>query len=438
MIAALDETHDPGAASWVESANRGTSDFSIQNLPFGVFRPRNGSTAHIAVAIGDSVLDLDECATHGLLTKVRSSTIQACRSDSLNELMSLDASQRVALRKQIFRLLHRDLEPGARDLVAKILLDMVDTDLQLPVRIGDYTDFYAFVDHATNVGSMLRPNNALLPNYKWVPIGYHGRASSIVVSGTAIRRPHGQTMPDGATTPAFGLSRRLDYELEVGMYIAAGNRLGSPVPIAQAEERIFGLSLVNDWSARDIQSWEYQPLGPFLAKSFATTVSPWVVTLEALVPFRTPAALRPPGDPAPLPYLDDEIDRQRGGFDLTLEVSITTSQMREQNLPPFRLSHGSFREMYWTLAQLVTHHASNGCNLRPGDLLASGTVSGRAPDSRGCLLELTWKGERKIQLPTGEELGFLRDGDEITIRGWCEGAGKARIGFGECRGRIHS
>ncbi len=436
MIPAPDETHDPSALSWVESANHGTTDFPIQNLPFGVFRQRAGGRGHIAVAIGDSVLDLDQCATHGLLTTVSPSTIQACRADSLNELMSLDHRQRLALRKQIFRLLHADAEARVRDLLQKAVLDRFDLDLELPVKIGDYTDFYASVFHATNVGSMLRPNHALLPNYKWIPIGYHGRASSIVISGTGIRRPHGQIMAQGATTPGFAPSRRLDYELEVGLYVAVGNGLGSPVPIAQAEEKIFGLSLVNDWSARDIQSWEYQPLGPFLSKSFATTVSPWVVTLEALLPFRIPAFPRLPEDPAPLPYLDHEIDRRWGGIDLTVEASITTPKMREQKLSPYRLSQGSFREMYWTLAQLLTHHASNGCNLRPGDLLASGTVSGRAPESRGCLLELTWKGEQKIRLPTGEELGFLRDGDEVTLRGWCEGSGKARVGFGECKGRI--
>jgi len=438
MITTQDETHDPSALSWVESANDRATDFPIQNLPFGAFRQRDRSEVHIGVAIGDSVLDLNECVENGFLTQVDHPTIQACRADSLNELMSLRRPQRLALRKQVFRLLHAAAGVSVRDSLGQLLIGMSDIDLQLPAKIGDYTDFYASLFHATNVGSMFRPNNPLLPNYKWIPIGYHGRNSSIVISGTGIRRPHGQTMTEGAATPGFGPSKRLDYELEVGMFVAGGNALGSPVPAAEAEEKIFGLCLVNDWSARDIQSWEYQPLGPFLSKSFATTVSPWVITLEALVPFRIPAFTRPSGDPLPLPYLTNETDRQWGGIDLTLEVAITTPKMREQKVPPCRLSRSSFSEMYWTLAQLLTHHASNGCNLRPGDLLASGTVSGSTPDSRGCLLEATWKGERKIQLPTGEELGFLRDGDEVIIRGWCEGAGRARIGFGECRGRIHA
>ncbi len=438
MIPTQDETHDPNAISWVESANDRATDFPIQNLPFGVFRQRDRSEVHIGVAIGGTILDLHECVENGFLTQVDHPTIQACRADSLNELMSLRRPQRVALRKQVFRLLHAAAGVSVRDSLGRLLIGMSDIDLQLPAKIGDYTDFYASLFHATNVGSMFRPNNPLLPNYKWIPIGYHGRASSVVISGTDIRRPHGQTMVEGAATPVFGPSQRLDYELEVGMFVAGGNTLGSPVPIAEAEEKTFGLCLVNDWSARDIQSWEYQPLGPFLSKSFATTVSPWVITLEALAPFRTPAFKRPPGDPLPLPYLNDEMDRQWGGIDLTLEVAITTPKMREQKLFPHRLGRSSFSEMYWTLAQLLTHHASNGCNLRPGDLLASGTVSGSTPDSRGCLLEATWKGERKIQLHTGEELGFLRDGDEVIIRGWCEGAGRARIGFGECRGRIHA
>jgi fumarylacetoacetase len=438
MIPAPDETNDPEAASWVESANVGTTDFPIQNLPFGVLRQHNQSGAHIGVAIGDLVLDLYACAKNSVLTQVDSATIEACRSDSLNELMLLTRRQRSALRKQVFTLLHASAPASMRESLRGLLVAMSEVDLQLPAKIGGYTDFYASIFHATNMGSMFRSNNPLLPNYKWVPIGYHGRASSIVISGTTIRRPHGQTLAEGAAAPVFGPSRRLDYELEIGMYVSVGNQLGTPVPIAEAEDKIFGLCLVNDWSARDIQSWEYQPLGPFLSKSFATTVSPWVVTLEALAPFRVAAFSRPPGDPPPLPYLSNEMDRQCGGIDLTVEVALTTPKMRNQQLSPHRLSLGSVRDMYWTLAQLVAHHSSNGCNLRPGDLLASGTVSGSAPESRGCLLELTWKGERKIQLPTGEELGFLRDGDEVIIRGWCEGAGKARLGFGECRGRIQA
>jgi len=304
------------------------------------------------------------------------------------------------------------------------------------VRVGDYTDFYASIDHATNVGSMFRPDNALLPNYKWVPIGYHGRASSIVPSGTPVRRPSGQTREESSSPPVFGPSRRLDYELEVGAIIADGNALGAPIPIASAEQHVAGLCLVNDWSARDIQAWEYQPLGPFLAKSFATTLSPWIVTLDALAPFRVPATDRPEGDPAPLPYLDDAADRSKGGFDVSLEVLLSTRRMREDGVPPWRASAGSFAAMYWTLAQMVAHHTSNGCNLQPGDLLASGTVSGPTKESRGCLLERTWRGSEPIALPTGESRRFLEDGDEVIMRAWCERDGRRRIGFGECRGIV--
>jgi fumarylacetoacetase len=306
----------------------------------------------------------------------------------------------------------------------------------LPARIGDYTDFYASVFHATNVGKLFRPDNPLLPNYKWIPIAYHGRASSIVPSGTPVQRPHGQTKADTAAVPEFGPSQRLDYELEVGVYIGGGNRLGEPIPIGEAERHAFGLCLVNDWSARDIQAWEYQPLGPFLAKDFLTSVSPWVVTMEALTPFRAPAFVRSADDPAPLPYLASDKDRQRGGIDLTLEVYLLTRKMRDAGMAPHRLSRGSFRDMYWTLAQMITHHASNGCNLQPGDLLASGTVSGPTRDSRGCLLELAGRGSEPVALPTGEQRSFLQDGDEIVMRGFCEREGAARIGFGECQGQI--
>jgi fumarylacetoacetase len=308
----------------------------------------------------------------------------------------------------------------------------------LPARVGDYTDFYASIHHATNVGSMFRPDNALLPNYKYVPIGYHGRASSLVASGSAVRRPKGQTRDDAAASPVFGPTKRLDYELEVGAFIGPGNSLGASIPLAEAEQHVAGLCLVNDWSARDIQAWEYQPLGPFLAKNFATTVSPWIVTMAALAPFRTPAATRAPDDPAPLPYLHDDANQQSGGIAITLEVLLTSSRMRANGVAPMRVSRGDFAGMYWTLAQLVTHHASNGCNLQPGDLLASGTVSGSTPESRGCLLERTWRGTEPLSLPTGETRRFLEDDDEVILRGWCERDGFRRIGFGECRGTIAS
>jgi fumarylacetoacetase len=320
-----------------------------------------------------------------------------------------------------------------------VLVAQADAELLLPAAVGDYTDFYASVFHATNVGRQLRPENPLLPNYKWVPIGYHGRASSLVVSGTPVTRPSGQTEPaQGSSTPSFGPSRSLDYELEVGAFLGPGNTLGEPVPLAEAEGRIFGLVLLNDWSARDLQKWEYQPLGPFLAKSFATSISPWVVTLEALAPFRAPAFPRPEGDPQPLPYLLHEEDRAQGGIDLRLEVLLRSSAMRERGLPPARISASNLRDLYWTLAQLVTHHASNGCNLRPGDLIASGTVSGEGEESRGCLLERTWRGAQPLALPGGEERRFLEDGDEVILRGRCERDGYVAIGFGECRGVLRA
>jgi len=297
----------------------------------------------------------------------------------------------------------------------------------VPLVIRDYTDFYASIHHATNVGSMFRPDNPLLPNYKYVPIGYHGRASSVIVSGTPFSRPSGQIRDDASQDPSFGPSRRLDYEMEIGAFIGRGNRLGEPVTVESAEEHVFGLCIVNDWSARDIQTWEYQPLGPFLAKSFATSVSPWVVTLDALEPFRVPAFARAAGDPEPLPYLQPS----GMGIDINVEVAIKTATMEK----PQRLSRGNFRDMYWTLAQLVAHHTSNGCNLQSGDLLASGTVSGESKESRGSLLELTWRGSEPIELPGGEKRTFLQDGDEVIMRAWCEKDG-LRVGFGECRGTV--
>jgi fumarylacetoacetase len=305
---------------------------------------------------------------------------------------------------------------------------MQGAQMLLPMTVGDYTDFYASVHHATNVGSMFRPDNPLLPNYKWLPIGYHGRASSLVVSGTPVRRPHGQTR-DGDAPPIFGLSIRLDYEMELGMVIGRGNALGEPIPVGDALDHVFGFCLVNDWSARDVQTWEYQPLGPFLAKNFATSVSPWIVPMEALEPFRTHAFVRDEGDPEPLPHLRDDV-----GFDIHVEVWLRTAKMNE----PVHLSRGNFRDMYWTVAQLVAHHTSNGCNLVPGDLLASGTISGRTKASRGSLLELAWRGTEPLELPTGETRKFLEDGDEVILRAFCEREGHARIGFGECRGVILS
>lgn len=404
--------------SWVESAN-GHPEFPLENLPLGVFT--QGGLGRVGVAIGDLVLDLAACHETGLVSE------WACTRESLNELMSRGRDAASRLRKRLIEL----LTDGAaeREQVAKHLLPRRDVEMLLPCSIGDYTDFYASIHHATNVGSMFRPDQPLLPNYKYVPIGYHGRASSIVVSGTPFRRPVGQTRDDQSQPPQFGASRRLDYEMEVGVFIGRGNPLGEPILIHDAEEYVFGLCLVNDWSARDIQTWEYQPLGPFLAKSFATSISPWVVSLEALAPFRVTPTQRAQGDPEPLPYLQFDEDR---GIDMVLEVSIKT----QTNPEPFVVSRGNFRDMYWTIAQLIAHHTSNGCNLRAADLIASGTVSGEAKESRGCLLERTWRGTEPLQLPNGETRKFLEDGDEVIMRAWCEREGMPRIGFGECRGVV--
>jgi fumarylacetoacetase len=434
---AVNETHDPDLRSWVESASQPGTDFPIQNLPFGVFtRALTPEPPRIGVAIGDRILDLRLCHRAGLFEGELAGVGEACLAPSLNRLMALGPASWSALRRRISELLREDRRRALQKKVEPCLAMMAEAVMRLPADVGDYSDFYASIFHATNVGSMMRPDNPLLPNYKYVPIGYHGRASSIVVSGTPVRRPAGQARPESAMEPVFGPSRRLDYELEVGFYIGPGNTLGTPIPISDVESHIFGLSLLNDWSARDLQAWEYQPLGPFLAKSFATSVSPWVLTLEALAPYRVPALMRPEGDPDPLPYLDDARQRDRGGLDLRLEVSVASEQMRAARMAPFVVSRNSLRHLYWTPGQLVTHHASNGCNLRPGDLVASGTVSGPTRESRGCLLELTWRGEQPLTLPTGEPRRFLEDGDEVIFRGWCEREGWARIGTGECRGIV--
>lgn len=434
-----DATTNPELRSWVASANDPTTDFAVQNLPFGVFSRRgSGERDRVGVAIGDQVLDLVACDGAGLFDAELSSMVARCAHGSLNELMSAGRSEVSRLRSEISRLLVEgsDESSRARAVASQILIPLADCQLAMPARIGDYTDFYASVFHAQNVGSMFRPDNPLLPNYKWVPIGYHGRASSIVASGTEVRRPWGQTRDGSEGAPTFAPTRRLDYELEVGVFVGRGNALGDPIDIASAEEHIFGLCLVNDWSARDVQAWEYQPLGPFLAKNFTTTVSPWVVTLDALEPFRTRAFDRPAGDPQPLPYLQSATNAERGGIEITLEVHLSSEQMRASGATPLLVSRGSFTDMYWTVAQLLTHHASNGCDLRPGDLLASGTVSGATKESRGCLLERTWRGTEPLQLPTGETRAFLQDGDEVTLRAYCERDGARRIGFGECTGRV--
>lgn len=432
MSQPTDHTHDPNARSWVESANTPSTDFPIQNLPFGIFREKGSAeAARVGVAVGDNVLDLAGCCASGILETIAST---ACSSHSLNALMALGQEVRRELRNGIYELLLERPSAAPEKISAHLKL-VSDVDLLLPAQIANYTDFYASIFHATNVGSMFRPENPLLPNYKYVPIGYHGRASSIVVSGTEVRRPNGQTSEANAP-PQFGASKRLDYELELGIFVGKGNALGQPIPIADAPRHIFGICLVNDWSARDIQAWEYQPLGPFLAKNFSTTISPWVVTLDALAPFFIPTFSRPEGDPAPLPYLLDPADQQSGGINITLEVWLQSARMKAENMKPFRLSQGNFSDLYWTVAQMLTHHASGGCNLLPGDLLASGTVSGQEKSSRGCLLELAWRGQEPVELPTGERRGFIADGDEIILRGFCERPGYRRIGLGECRGTV--
>lgn len=411
----------------MESANDPETDFPLENLPFGVYvydRPR--AKRGLAFAIGDKILDLKACMDAGLV-KVQKAGIY------LEYFAVANRSEILELRRQVRELL---TDPSKRYQVEPQLLDPRSVELVSPLSIHDYTDFYASLHHAMNVGRLFRPDNPLLPNYKHVPIGYHGRASSIVVSGTEIRRPWGQTKAQDAAEPSFGPSQMLDFELEMGFFVRGGNHLGDTIPIDQAETHIFGMCLVNDWSARDIQSWEYQPLGPFLGKSFGTTISPWVVTLDALEPYRVPVAPRPEGDPKPLPYLFSEDDQKRGAFDIQLEVSLLTAKMRESGEKPFRVSRGNLRELYWTPAQMLTHHASNGCNLRPGDLLATGTVSGPTPDSVGSLLERTRRGAEPLILPNGEQRRFLEDGDEVILRGWCEREGHPRIGFGECRGVI--
>ncbi len=428
----MNQTHDPGLTSWVESANDSSSDFPIQNLPFGVFS-RSGEAQRVGIAIGDKILDvsaLDSARFRGDAAAIA----QLCAHRVLNPIMAESASRLSAFRARVSELLSS--ASTETDRVRAALVPMSEAKLHLPADIGDYTDFYASIYHATNVGRLFRPDNPLLPNYKYVPIGYHGRASSIVPSSAAVVRPSGQTRANEKDPPSFGPTKALDYEAEVGFFVGQPSALGAPISIDDAAKHVFGFCLVNDWSARDIQSWEYQPLGPFLAKNFATSVSPWVITADAIEPYRVPAFLRPPEDPRPLPYLYSDRDQSEGGIDLTIEVFIRSMTMRDSRLRPFRVSRASFSDMYWTTAQMLTHHASNGCNLRTGDLLASGTVSGPNEGSQGCMLELTRRGASPITLPSGEERKFLHDGDEVIMRGFLERDGSARIGTGECSGRV--
>jgi fumarylacetoacetase len=430
----LDETHDPRARSWVDSANQSDCDFPIQNLPFAEFRRKDSAEEFRGgVAIGDQIVDLAGLAQLGVFQTQAAQGLRAGGLSSLNSLMQLGPEVSSAVRRALFEAL---LE-GSRLQAAlqSCLVAQREAQYALPARIGDYTDFYTSIHHATAVGRMMRPDNPLLPNYQWIPIGYHGRSSSIGVSGQTFRRPRGQRLPPGAAHPIVTPSKRLDYELELGVFVGSGNSPGAPIPIADAEEHIFGMCLLNDWSARDLQAWEYQPLGPFLAKNFATTISPWIVTLQALAPFRVPFS-RPEGAPPPLPYLSSPWNRDSGAIDIRLEALIQSAAMRERHEPPHRLSSTTFRHAYWTIAQLIAHHTINGCDLRAGDLLGTGTQSGPTPEEAGSLLELSAGGNQPIQIGRDEHRTFLEDGDSVVFRGWCEKPGAVRIGFGDVQGRV--
>jgi fumarylacetoacetase len=428
----LDHTHDPKLKSWVASAN-GHPDFPIQNLPLGVFAPEGGEPRG-GVAIGDRILDLPAALAIGLFEGKAREAAQAASGATLNAFLSLGAGMRQSLRSRLSELLAQD--SPEQDRLEACLHAAAECTLRLPARIGDYTDFYVGIHHATNVGKQFRPDNPLLPNYKYVSIGYHGRASSIRPSGVPVRRPRGQAKPAEAGVPDFGPSQRLDYELELGVWIGPGNGLGEPIRIDEASGHVGGYCLLNDWSARDIQAWEYQPLGPFLAKNFASTVSAWIVTPEALAPFRIAQPGRPEGDPAPLPYLMDEADQREGALDLELEVLLLTPGLQAKGLPPHRLALSNARHMYWTVAQMITHHTSNGCNLQPGDLLGTGTISGPDQESCGSILEATLGGRNPVVLASGEERHFLEDGDEVILRARGRREGYAPIGFGKCRSTI--
>ena len=434
-MSTLNESHDPALRSWIGSANDPSGDFPIQNLPFATFRRQGSSNEAFrgGVAIGDRIVDLAAAHAAGVFSGTASQAAAACAQPTLNAFMGQGRAAWSALRLALSQALRQ----GSRQEQALrgCLAAQSDAEYAVPARIGDYTDFYTSIYHATNIGKLFRPNNPLMPNYQWVPIGYHGRSSSIGVSGQSFPRPAGQTKAPDAAQPSFGPSRRLDYELEIGVFIGPGNPSGRAIDMDQAEDHVFGLCLLNDWSARDIQAWEYQPLGPFLSKNFASTVSPWVVTLEALTPYRQPWR-RPADHPQPLPYLDSAYNRAAGAFDVQLEVLLETEPMRRRQQPAARLSLSNFRHAYWSVAQIVAHHTVNGCNLNPGDFFGSGTMSGPEPDSAGALIELTGGGREPLNLPNGESRTFLEDGDSVIIRAWCEKPGAARIGFGACVGTV--
>ncbi|NIZ06222.1 fumarylacetoacetase [Pseudoalteromonas sp. HF66] len=430
----INETHDINLKSWVASANEANCDFPIQNLPFAEVRRKNSDEAFRgAVAIGDQVIDLAKVNDLGLFSGDAQVAVKAASQTTLNEFMGLGQQYWSALRLALSKALREGASEQAQ--LSEALIAQADIEFALPCRIGDYTDFYTSIYHATAVGSLFRPDNPLLPNYKWVPIGYHGRSSSIDVSGQTFHRPNGQTKAPDAEVPSFGPCKRLDYELELGIYLGKGNELGDAIAIENAENHVFGFCVFNDWSARDLQAWEYQPLGPFLAKNFASTVSPWIVTTEALAPFRTNWT-RDENDPQPMDYLESSHNREFGAFDIKMDVQIETEKMRAAGEAPTQVSKSSFKHSYWTVAQMVTHHTVNGCNFQPGDMLGSGTQSGPEHEEAGSLLELSRGGKEKITLANGEQRTFLEDGDNVIMRGWCEKDGFARIGFGSVEGTV--
>ena len=433
----LNHTHNPAATSWLASANETGCDFPIQNLPFGIFKPKSAPALdwRAGIAIGIDVLDLPALAATGLLQGLALSAAQAGAADALNPIMAMGQTAWSELRHAVFALLAADAPANVQAQVRACLHPQTEVEMRLPANVGDYTDFYTSIHHATNIGKLFRPDNPLLPNYTWVPIGYHGRSSSLQVSGHGLRRPNGQTMPPGATTPAFGPCKRLDWEVELGVFVGTGNALGEPIALDQAEDHVFGICLLNDWSARDIQAWEYQPLGPFLSKNFSTTLSPWVVTLEALAPYRV-AMERPDDKWDDLAYLASDANRSQGALDIQLDIGIASETMRQQGQAAHVLCTTSYRHAYWTLAQMVTHHTVNGCNLQPGDLLGTGTLSGPEATQAGALIELTQGGKLPVAMPDGSQRTFLLDGDEVVMRGWCQRDGAARIGFGECRATV--
>lgn len=432
----LNHTHDANRRSWVASANVAGCDFPLQNLAYGVFKRRGSDEAfRCGVAIGDQVLDLAALSYTPVLSGVAADAAIACRADALNTVMAMGPATWQALRHALFAALENTVSPSTVQQVHACLVPQSEVEHKVAARIGDYSDFYTSIDHALNVGKLMSPPAALTPNFQWLPIAYHGRVSSIGVSGQRFRRPMGQSKAPDASAPSYGPCARLDYELELAIYIGTGNALGEPIELAQAEDHVFGIGLLNDWSARDIQFWEMAPLGPFLGKNFATTVSPWVVTMEALAPYRQ-AWVRPADHPQPLAYLDTPGNRDAGAMDIQLEVWLSTAQQRAAGIPDARLTHTSFKHQYWTVAQMVTQHTVGGCNLQTGDLFGSGTISGPTELEAGALIELAQGGRKPVILDNGEQRGFLHDGDAVSLRGWCEKPGYARIGFGESRGEV--